>query len=96
MISSISISELLKMEFHQNLIDIRTTQSYNNNHIPGAIHIPFEELLAKAKHYLDPKVQYYIYCQKGTKSVKLCQILNQLGYHTTSIAGGYESWILEK
>ncbi len=96
MIPSISISELLHMNFHGNLIDLRSTQNYNNNHIPGAIHIPFETLLAKAKQLLDPNETYYIYCQKGTKSIRVCQILNQMGYHTVNVAGGYESWILEK
>ena len=86
MIPSISISELLHMNFRGNLIDLRSTQNYNNNHIPGAIHIPFETLLARAKQLLDPNETYYIYCQ----------ILNQMGYHTVNITGGYESWILEK
>lgn len=84
------------MDFDRNLIDIRSTQSYNNNHIPGAIHIPFEDLLVKPEQYLDPRRTYYIYCQQGTKSAKLCQILNQVGYRTVTIAGGYENWILER
>ncbi|HHW69293.1 MAG TPA: rhodanese-like domain-containing protein [Tenericutes bacterium] len=95
MISSISVSEFLKLR-NVFIIDIRSIEKYNNNHIPNAINVPFNKLIAYHYKYLDRNNMYYIYCQKGIKSKTACQILRNLGYKVISIQGGYESWILEK
>ena len=94
--SDITIDELLPIIDKVNLIDIRNAQSYNNNHIDGAINIPYEKLIIKPSAYLIPTNKYYIYCQKGIMSKKVCQILSQLGYNVVHITGGYEEWILKK
>ncbi len=94
MISSISISDLLNIGDPIHIIDIRSVQSYNNNHMEGAINVPYEKLIAKPGQYLNPNIRYYIYCQKGLTSNKVCQILTRMGYKVTNIIGGYEEWIL--
>lgn len=96
MISSISVSELTRILSRINLIDIRSIEKYNDNHITGAINIPAEKLLANYTKYLEPNQTYYLYCQKGVKSLKISQILNRLGYKTINLNGGYEGWILEQ
>lgn len=96
MSSSISASELKKIINNINIIDIRSISSFNNNHILGAKNIPFNSLIISPNKYLDKYNTYYIYCQKGQKSLKACQILNSLGYRTVNIIGGYEAWILEQ
>lgn len=95
MISNISIRELADKINTIEIIDIRSKQSYNNNHISTAINIPMETLIIDPKKYLKPNTVYYIYCQKGISSPKICQILNRMGYHTVNILGGYEEWILQ-
>lgn len=95
MIENISISELMHIQ-NPVIIDIRNVQSYNNNNIPGSINIPVEKLLATPQKYLNKSTKYYLYCQKGLSSPKICQILNKMGYRTVNIMGGYESWILQK
>lgn len=96
MISSISVTDFLKRSQFSNIIDIRSIQDYNNNHIPGSKNVPFEKLITKPNKYLEMSNIYYIYCQKGIKSSKAVQILNKMGYRVINIEGGYESWILEK
>lgn len=76
-----------------NIIDIRNSQSYNNNHIENAINIPYNELISNIK--IDKNKTYYIYCQRGILSKKVCMYLNSLGYDTINILGGYEAWILK-
>lgn len=95
MLSSISVTELKSKINSVNIIDIRSVQSFNNNHIPGAINIPTEKLLISPSKYLTANKTYYLYCQKGISSSKVCQILNRMGYHTVNIIGGYEEWILQ-
>lgn len=94
--NSISVQELKQISYNDNLIDIRGISSFNNNHIPGAKNIPFNSLIINPNKYLDKNRIYYIYCQKGYKSIKTCQILNSLGYKTINISGGYEAWVLDK
>lgn len=95
MISSISMSEFLKLNIRERIIDIRNPQQFNNNHIPGAKNISFEKLLIEPEKYIEKYKTYYIYCQKGIKSMTIVRRLNKLGFKTVNIEGGYESWILE-
>ena len=74
------------------IIDIRSNDKYKDSHILYAINIPFEQLLINHKKYLNQYDKYYIYCQKGFKSKKLCMILKRLGYNVININGGYDAW----
>ena len=91
---NIRIEELLK-KINPIIIDIRNEQSYNNRHIDGAINIPYLKLIANPNKYLNKQEQYYIYCQKGITSQKICAYLLSLGYNVINIIGGYEEWLLE-
>ena len=95
MIESISIYELKKLN-NINLIDIRSIEKYNNRHIPGYINIPLEKMLTSYNKYLDINKKYYIYCQKGIQSRKLCQILKNNGFNAINVTGGYEAWVLSE
>lgn len=96
MVTNISVTDLLKMGDKVHVIDIRTPISYNNNHIPNSKNIESNLLISNPNKYLDREKKYYIYCQKGIRSYKMCLFLNSLGYKTVNVLGGYESWILEK
>ena len=93
MLENISIGNLGNK---MNIIDIRSNEKYNNNHIPGSINIPFENLIINPAKYLKKTDAYYIYCQKGIQSRKMCLILKSMGYNAININGGYEAWILEQ
>jgi len=95
MIPSIQIEELLTYN-NPIIIDIRSNQSYNNNHIDGAINIPYQELIINPSKYLNRNTKYFIYCQKGITSVKACNILYNQGYNVINIIGGYEEWVMKK
>ena len=92
--SKISINELISIINQANIIDIRSVQSYNNNHIPNSINIPFDKLILNPDQYLNKNNIYYIYCQKGLSSGSICRILDNLGYKIIEIDGGYENWIM--
>ncbi len=92
--SKISISDLIPIVNQVNIIDIRSVQSYNNNHIPNAKNIPLEKLIIEPSRYLNKNDKYYIYCQKGLSSENICSILSKEGYNVVNLIGGYESWIL--
>lgn len=95
MIKSVSISEIKNLN-NINLIDIRSNTSYNNGHIKNASNITLNDLLIKPDKYLNKNEIYYIYCQKGMQSRKLCQILLNQNYNVINITGGYEAWVLSE
>lgn len=96
MINNISVVDLKEIFDKVNIIDLRGIESYNNSHIEGSKNIEFNKLLISPNLYLDKNLIYYVYCQKGKKSLKLCEILGKQGYRLVNINGGYEAWILNK
>ena len=92
--NSISVEEFLKLK-GVNIIDIRSIESFNNNHIENAINIPYDKLIKKP-NILDRNKIYYIYCMKGITSLKVCNYLRSIGYNVVNIIGGYEEWITKK
>ncbi|MBP3921196.1 MAG: rhodanese-like domain-containing protein [Bacilli bacterium] len=96
MVSNISMNDFLNLKGNINIIDIRSRERYNSNHIPNSINIESEKLIVSPSTYLDKNTRYYIYCQRGTSSYKVCSILSNLGYKVTNINGGYESFILHQ
>ena len=95
MVPNISVKDLLSNNC-KNIIDIRSIENYNNNHIPNSINIPFEKIISTPSNFLNKNEMYYIYCRSGITSKKVCEILKKMGYNVTNILGGYEEWLLTK
>lgn len=96
MVTSISVQNLLDMGDSAHIIDLRSIEKYNDNHIPRAINIPFEKLLVDPRKYLNYIDTYYLYCQIGKTSLKTCIYLQKQGFKVVNVIGGYEEWIIEK
>lgn len=77
------------------IIDLRTPTAYNNGHIEGSRNIPYNLLIKNPKEYLTFNNIYYLYCQKGETSKRICAYLKKIGYKVVNINGGYEEWIME-
>lgn len=74
------------------IIDIRTNYEYMQGHIKGAVSIPYYNLLNNHSHYLNKYQLYYLYCEYGVQSREISNRLNQFGYRTDSIDGGYAEY----
>ena len=94
MISNITAKEISKIT--NNIIDVRSIEKFNDSHIPFAKNIPKDELLRNYNKYLNKREVYYIYCQYGKTSLRICVFLTRMGYNVKNLIGGYESWLLEK
>ncbi len=92
---NISISDLLKKE-NISLIDLRSIEKFNDNHLKGAKNIPKALLIKDPNKYLEKNKFYYLYCQNGEYSYRICSFLNKKGFKTINVLGGYEAWILNK
>ncbi len=96
MLFNIKIADFLKIQNDVNIIDIRIIENFNRSHIPNAKNIPMDNLLANPHKYLDFHKTYYIYCQRGLVSPRVCNTLRNKGFNVVNILGGYEEYILNK
>lgn len=92
---NISIIELLRNHY-LNIIDIRDKQKYLKNHIPGAVSIEASELIKNPTIYLEKAKTYYLYCDSGYHSKIVVKRLNDMGYRTVNIIGGFNNYLLRK
>ena len=90
---NINIDEFIKIYDRVNIIDIRDSKLYNDGHIPAAVNINPYDLIEKPEKYLDSYKCYYIYCETGNGSIKVSTILNEKGYETFSIDGGFDAYL---
>lgn len=80
------------------LVDIREDDEVASGMVPGAIHIPMDELLADPGRLpvgSDPMQQSGIalYCRSGVRSAKTAAQLRSQGTAVTSVNGGYLAFL---
>lgn len=80
--------ELLKNE-NTKLIDVRTTDEYETNHIDGAISIPLSEI---NNITFSKETNIIVYCQSGRRSKQAATELLNLGYVNVYDFGGINNW----
>ena len=80
------------------LLDVRTDlERENRQYIEGFIHIPVDELRARAGE-LDKSKPVYIHCRTGLRSYVACCMLAGMGFDCYNLSGGwrlYESILSE-
>ena len=78
------------------ILDTRTQEEYDEGHIPGAILIPYDEILTKAESILKDKDQLIlVYCRSGRRSKLAAEDLVKLGYTNIKEFGGIIDWPYE-
>ena len=78
------------------ILDTRTQEEYDEGHIPGAILIPYDEILEKAENVLTDKSQLIlVYCRSGRRSKLAAEDLVKLGYTNIKEFGGIIDWPYE-
>ena len=78
------------------ILDTRTQEEYEEGHIPGAILIPYDQILQKAEGVLMDKDQLIlVYCRSGRRSKLASEDLVKLGYTNIREFGGIIDWPYE-
>lgn len=74
------------------VLDVRPDKEYKQGHIPGAIHIPLNDLGSKAKKLRKDK-DIVVYCQSGNQSIWAIKRLMGMGFKNLhNLRGGYRVW----
>ena len=88
--------EIMDTEKGYVILDTRTQEEYDEGHIPGAILIPYDEILEKAEGVLTEKDQLIlVYCRSGRRSKLAAEDLVKLGYTNIKEFGGIIDWPYE-
>lgn len=74
------------------LLDVRTLGEWRAGHIPGATHIPLDEMTARYQE-LDPEAETLVICQHGVRSEAVSAWLAQIGFeHVANVRHGMSAW----
>lgn len=79
------------------LLDVRTLEEFASGHVPGAIHIPVDELagrLAEIEPYRDRGV--VTYCKSGRRAQAAVETLRDAGFtNAIRMDGSMDRWLSE-
>ena len=74
------------------IVDVRTLPEWLGGHIPGARHIPLDELTARYQE-LDPEAETLVICQHGIRSAAAGQWLAAAGFdRVINVRHGMSRW----
>lgn len=74
------------------LLDVRTDSEYCAYHIPGAVHIPIDELATRYTE-LDAAAPTVVVCEHGVRSAIATHFLRHLGFEGCSnLRHGMSEW----
>lgn len=79
------------------LIDTRSLEAWEQGHIPGAVHLPTDEIGARAADLIDPGTVVVTYCWGPgcNGSTRAALEFARRGYRVKEMLGGYEYWVRE-
>ncbi|NLB82059.1 MAG: rhodanese-like domain-containing protein [Clostridiaceae bacterium] len=79
------------------ILDVRTKEEYDQEHIPGSILIPNETISDTKPELLpDTDAEILIYCRSGNRSAQAARKLIALGYTNVYDFGGIIDWPYDK
>jgi rhodanese-related sulfurtransferase len=79
------------------LVDTRSTESWDQGHISGAVHLPTALVPERAGRLLDRAVPVVTYCWGPgcNGATRAALALAELGYQVKEMLGGFEYWVRE-
>ncbi|MFN8150605.1 MAG: rhodanese-like domain-containing protein [Solirubrobacterales bacterium] len=83
-----------KVSAGAQLIDVRQQYEWDAGHIDGALHVPLEDLPAKAAE-LDRDREVVVQCRSGSRSAFAVAALREAGFEAFNLAGGLQAWVAD-
>lgn len=79
----------LKGKGGHTLVDVRTDEEWAAGHAEGAVHVPLQELVAKASElFPDRTALIVLHCNSGGRAGRTCNALQGLGYANVRFIAG--------
>ncbi|MFR9676518.1 rhodanese-like domain-containing protein [Streptomyces sp. TR06-5] len=73
------------------VLDVRSPQEFAEGHVPGAVNVPLEDLLAAPAASAEEGA--HVVCRSGRRSAEAVGALAAAGVNAVSVAGGTVAWI---
>ncbi|OLC55899.1 MAG: hypothetical protein AUH85_08040 [Chloroflexi bacterium 13_1_40CM_4_68_4] len=73
------------------LLDVREQSEYDDEHAPGALHIPYEQLQQRMAEVPRGR-DVVVYCAAGVRSSLAASMLERAGHDPINLRGGFSSW----
>ena len=79
------------------VVDTRSPESWNQGHVPGAIHLPTAQIAEQAAELIDRDKTVVVYCWgPGCNGAQKAAVeFARLGYTVKEMLGGFEYWARE-
>jgi phage shock protein E len=74
------------------VVDVRTPQEFASGHVPGAINIPYEDVVRRAAEIGPPSTPVVLYCRSGRRSAIAAEALRKAGYRELYDLQAATSW----
>jgi rhodanese-related sulfurtransferase len=74
------------------VLDVRTEAEHRSGHVPGAVHIPLQELEGRVAE-LAPERPIVVYCESGGRATRAARLLTQRGFkNVQELDGSMSAW----
>ncbi|WP_369370610.1 rhodanese-like domain-containing protein [Promicromonospora sp. Populi] len=79
------------------LVDVRSQESWDQGHVPGAVHLPGGKVRLRAGQIINRDLPVVTYCWGPgcNAATKAALEFAKLGYEVKEMIGGFEYWVRE-
>lgn len=94
-VNATEFNQLLENSKPIQLVDVRTPEEFQNEHIPGAILIDVKsaDFNRLAEEKLNKELPVAVYCRSGMRSLKAANQLKEKGFKPIyNLKGGFIEW----
>lgn len=75
------------------ILDVRDRETFNAGHITGAMSMPMDTVVDRAKSSLEPNRDIYVYGDSDERTSQAAQALRSAGfYNVAELQGGFQAW----
>ena len=71
------------------LVDVREAEEFAAGHIPGAVNLPLSRIKTVA---LPKETPLFLYCLRGSRSLRAVGVLKRMGYTNLRSIGGINTY----
>ncbi len=77
------------------IVDVRTDDEWSQGHVPGAIHVPVDQVDPgnNTIKTLNKDAPIYFICAAGGRSARAADRMAAAGYHALNVLGGTNAWV---